>query len=94
MVKCAEKQLRSVVIYKLHWRLARKPRSSQHDTREQMNVFQTGVIHWVFLGSSRIDWDDFGIRSLFHEIVLATFKMWEMMYYFCIEANSDLLGRV
>ena len=55
MVKCAEKQLRTVVIYQLHQRLDRKPRSSQHGTREQTNVFQTGVIHWVFLGSSRID---------------------------------------
>lgn len=45
-------------------------------------------------GSSRALRDGLGIRPLFPEMILAAFKMQEMIYYFCIEANSDLLGRV
>lgn len=55
--------------------LSSKLKSSPHRTREQINVLQTGVIHWQLQEALGLMGDDLGIRPLFHEMILAAFKM-------------------
>lgn len=54
---------------------AMKLKSSPHCAREQINVLQTGVIHWQSQEAPGLTGDAVGIRPLFREMILAAFKM-------------------
>lgn len=52
-----------------------KLKSSPPCAREQINILQTGVVHWQFQEALGPIGDDLGIKPLFREMILAAFKM-------------------
>ena len=49
--------------------------AAKQPTLRKINVLQTGVIHWQFQEALGLIGDDLGIRPLFHEMILAAFRV-------------------
>lgn len=75
MVECSGKTIKDCDHLKTTPKSGYRPRSSSHCAREQINVLQTGVIHWQVQEAPGLIGDGLGIRPLFHEMILAAFKM-------------------